>query len=56
MILNVGDLKPGEYLTEFFLDMAWDIHFCKHDSSVFSHLERWAEVEFGRKNAPPSHR
>lgn len=35
-ILNVGNLKPGEYLTEFFLDMAWDIHFCEHDSSVFS--------------------
>jgi lysophospholipase L1-like esterase len=50
-ILNVGDLKPGEYLTEFFLDMAWDIHFCEHDSSVFSHLERWAEREFGKKNA-----
>ena len=25
-ILNVGDIKPGEYLTELFLDMAWDIN------------------------------
>jgi hypothetical protein len=25
-ILNVGDIKPAEYLTELFLDMAWDIN------------------------------
>lgn len=50
-ILNVGDLKPGEYLTEFFLDMAWDIHLCDKEASVFTHLERWAEREFSKKNA-----
>ena len=50
-ILNVGDLKPGEYLTEFFLDMAWDIRLCDKEASVFTHLERWAEREFGKKNA-----
>jgi hypothetical protein len=50
-ILNVGDLKPGEYLTEFFLDMAWDIRLCDKEASAFTHLERWAEREFGKKNA-----
>jgi len=24
-ILNVGDIKPGEYDTEFFMDLAWNI-------------------------------
>ncbi|MFT3739893.1 MAG: glycosyl hydrolase 115 family protein [Breznakibacter sp.] len=49
-ILNVGDIKPGEYLTEFFLDMAWDIRFCEQngkEQSVFNHLDRWVEREFG---------
>ena len=40
-VLNVGDIKPSEYLTELFLDMAWDINLsgCKDGSEVvFSHL------------------
>ena len=46
-ILNVGDIKPAEYLTEFFLDMAWNINAV----NVFGHLENWAEREFGKQNA-----
>ena len=30
-IVNVGDLKPGEIDTEFFLQMAWDIHRWRRD-------------------------
>lgn len=43
-ILNVGDLKPAEYLTEYFLDMAWDIESAQPG---FSHLEQWMHREFG---------
>jgi hypothetical protein len=49
-ILNVGDVKPAEYLTEFFMDMAWNIHLCDN-KSVFSHLEAWTAREFGASNA-----
>ncbi|MDR1672055.1 MAG: glycosyl hydrolase 115 family protein [Bacteroidales bacterium] len=53
-ILNVGDLKPAEYLTEFFMDMAWNIRFCEQDGaeqSVFEHLKGWAAREFGKQSA-----
>lgn len=42
-ILNVGDIKPGEYLTEFFLDMAWDINSID-GNSIFAHQEKWLEA------------
>lgn len=51
-VLNVGDIKPSEYLTEFFLDMAWDINLsgCKGGSGVvFSHLGNWLNQTFGKK-------
>lgn len=47
-ILNVGDLKPAEYLTEYFLDMAWDIGSI---GPGFSHLQSWMEREFGAELA-----
>jgi lysophospholipase L1-like esterase len=47
-ILNVGDIKPAEYLTEFFMDMAWNIHAV--DANVFTHLENWASREFGKQH------
>jgi hypothetical protein len=49
-IVNAGDIKPAEYLTEFFLDMAWNIEAINNEN-VFSHLNRWAEREFGKQNA-----
>jgi lysophospholipase L1-like esterase len=49
-ILNVGDIKPAEYLTEFFLDMAWNMESMK-DGACFSHLNGWAEREFGKQHA-----
>ena len=39
-VLNVGDIKPGEYLTEFFLDMAWDINSVSSDK-INEHLLQW---------------
>jgi hypothetical protein len=61
-ILNVGDIKPAEYLMEYFLDMAWngcdyDYDFngrdvARHVSTrVFNHLEHWAVREFGEQHA-----
>ena len=47
-IVNVGDIKPGEMCTEFFLDLAWDIN--KWDiQTQDKYIEHWAWREFGPK-------
>lgn len=51
-ILNVGDIKPAEYLTEFYLDMAWDINAIKVDG-ISQHLENWMGKTFGNEKAAP---
>jgi hypothetical protein len=51
-ILNVGDIKPAEYLTEFYLDMAWDINSVKQ-TNISQHLENWIGKTFGAENAKP---
>lgn len=51
-ILNVGDIKPSEYLTELFLDMAWDIGLPGRESGsgvVYSHLGHWLKRTFGER-------
>ncbi len=40
-ILNVGDLKPAEFSTNFFLDLAWD-----EDSITKDTLEDWMKAFF----------
>lgn len=45
-ILNVGDIKPNEYLTEFFLDMAWDIKSIT-GNSIYAHQYQWYKKVFG---------
>jgi hypothetical protein len=50
-IVNVGDIKPGEIGTEFFLQMAWDIKRWRHDN-VQDFLPEWAAREFGAGVAP----
>lgn len=45
-VLNVGDIKPGEYLTEFFLDMAWDIDALAGDK-IYAHQQNWIKQTFG---------
>lgn len=52
-ILNVGDIKPAEYLTELFLDMAWDIDGIADDvAGLDKHLQNWLIREFGSRLAP----
>ncbi|WP_206367348.1 glycosyl hydrolase 115 family protein [Sphingobacterium sp. SGR-19] len=47
-IVNVGDIKPGEYQTELFLDMAWNIAEI-NNKGVNQHLRDWLTREFGRE-------
>lgn len=51
-ILNVGDIKPGEYLTELFLDMAWNINSIEDNKAgLDQHLQNWLAREFGKKKS-----
>lgn len=45
-IINVGDIKPHEYLTEFFLDMAWDINSFS-GNKIYAHQRNWIKKVFG---------
>ncbi len=49
-IANVGDIKPAEYNTEFFLDLAWDVNSIS-ENTIQKHMRQWMEREFGKKNA-----
>lgn len=46
-ILNVGDIKPVEYQTELFLDMAWNIEAIS-TMGTRAHLKNWLNREFGQ--------
>ncbi len=51
-IVNVGDIKPAEYLTEFFLDMAWNIDKIGTDvEGIRQHLHQFYTREFGEEAA-----
>lgn len=47
-ILNVGDIKPIEYQTELFMDMAWNIEQV-NKKGVSAHMENFLCREFGEK-------
>jgi hypothetical protein len=49
-IANVGDLKPAEIGTEFFLQMAWDIKRWRA-GNLPHYLVEWAAREFGAAHA-----
>jgi hypothetical protein len=49
-ILNVGDLKPMEYPTQFFLDMAWRPEAFTADE-VLRHTRRFCASCFGEEQA-----
>jgi hypothetical protein len=49
-VLNVGDIKPAEYLVQYFLDAAFDADVLRHDPA--RHLEAWAGAQFGPGLAP----
>jgi hypothetical protein len=51
-IVNVGDIKPAEYLTEFSMDLAWNINAIKADG-ISQHLENWMGKTFGAEQAAP---
>ncbi|MFV0520912.1 MAG: glycosyl hydrolase 115 family protein [Mangrovibacterium sp.] len=51
-ILNVGDIKPAEYLTEFFMDMAWNINSIENNKKGLNkYMYDWMAREFGDENA-----
>lgn len=50
-IVNVGDIKPSEIGTEFFLQMAWDIKRW-NAGNLPDVLPEWAAREFGPEIAP----
>jgi hypothetical protein len=45
-VANVGDIKPAEYCTSFFLDLAWDIDMVDY-TNIYSHLSKWLADIFG---------
>ncbi len=49
-IANVGDLKPAEIGTEFFLQMAWDVKRWRREN-LPDFLVEWATREFGQSVA-----
>jgi len=49
-ILNVGDIKPGEYLMQYFLDLAFDAR--TFDETPQQHLQAWMAQQFGPNQAP----
>lgn len=51
-ILNVGDIKPAEYLTELFMDIAWDPEQVR-DMGAKGHMKQFMAREFGARKAEP---
>ena len=49
-ILNVGDIKPAEYLMQFYLDLAWDIDIVTPEN-IYSHQKDWLSFQFGEDSA-----
>ncbi len=49
-IVNVGDIKPAEICTEFFLQLAWDINRWQR-TNLTQFLVEWAKREFGPVHA-----
>ena len=49
-IVNVGDIKPMEFPTQFFLDYAWNPDLWPADR-LPEYTRQWAEQQFGKENA-----
>lgn len=47
-VLNVGNIKPVEYLNEFFLAMAFDMDAFAKPESARAFLDDWADRNFGK--------
>ncbi|MEL1242079.1 glycosyl hydrolase 115 family protein [Flavobacterium flavipallidum] len=48
-IVNVGDIKPMEFPTEFFLDYAWNPEYW-NETSLKDYYYQWAKDNFGGQN------
>jgi hypothetical protein len=48
-VLNVGDIKPNEYLAQYFLDAAFDANVLQ--AAPVQHLATWAARQFGQEHA-----
>ena len=47
-IMNVGDIKPGEYLLELCMDMAWNLSSIEDsEQGLDRHLQQWLAASFG---------
>ncbi len=49
-MLNVGDIKPGEVGTDFFMQMAWDVNQWNLQT-LPDYLKQWAAEQFGPEHA-----
>ncbi|WP_165390942.1 glycosyl hydrolase 115 family protein [Pseudoduganella lutea] len=49
-VVNVGDIKPAEYLTQYFLDAAFDRR--QLDRPAADHMQAWFAEQFGAGHAP----
>ncbi|KQX01254.1 hypothetical protein ASC94_00995 [Massilia sp. Root418] len=49
-VVNVGDIKPAEYLTQYFLDLAFDQRLLARGAN--QHLQDWLAMQFGATQAP----
>ncbi len=50
-LVNVGDLKPAEIGTEFFMRLAWDPEQFRHFNQL-AYLQQWASRTFGVAQGP----
>ncbi|NGZ86879.1 glycosyl hydrolase 115 family protein [Duganella aceris] len=50
-VVNVGDIKPIEYLTQYFLDAAFDATQLRRPAQ--DHLAHWLATQFGAAHAAP---
>jgi len=56
-VVNVGDIKPAEYLSEYFLDLAWNIGkkakpvIKSQEPEYADHLQAFMQREFGAEYA-----
>jgi len=49
-VLNVGDIKPGEFLLEYCMDMAWDKNILGNRDCT-QYIKTWLTREFGAELA-----
>lgn len=52
-VLNVGDIKPAEYLTQLFMDLAVSPASLSTPASIRAHLTTWCSEAFGEEQGAP---